>query len=99
MTLAIKYCGGCNSNFERGVIAEKLLTDFPGLDIITGMDLESPGAKPPCFPGAVVVVCGCARSCATHRHLFGGQEKFIVSASDDYSALRNWLSGKIRQPE
>lgn len=94
MTIAIKYCGGCNSNFERGVIARKLLTDFPGLDMITGIDPDAPDV-----PDAVVVVCGCARSCASHEHLTGKRGKFLVHTLEDYEALHDWLLDVTRQPE
>lgn len=33
MTVAVKYCGGCNPRYERTELAERLRADFPGVRI------------------------------------------------------------------
>lgn len=55
MTVAVKYCGGCNPRYERTELAERLRADFPGVRIVRA---EEPA-------DVAAIICG-ARPRARH---------------------------------
>lgn len=53
MLIGIKYCGGCNVQYDRAAQVEKLKQHYPQHTYVSGNE--------PC--GLLLVVCGCARAC------------------------------------
>lgn len=81
MKLFVKYCGGCNSSYDRVEFLERLLMEFPSAEIVQNPD----GAD------FVLVLCGCSAICVSHHTLNGRLGKFIVSSVNDYPCLYNQL--------
>ena len=78
MTLALKYCGGCNSRYDRGAILAALQADFPELKIVDSADQ----------PDFVLVLCGCPSRCADHEGLEGRLGKWLVDSPERYALVR-----------
>lgn len=80
MKMAIKYCGGCNSQFERSNIAERLESEYVHFDFI-----YSPNKGEYDF---AVIICGCARGCAGHKGIEGLKGKVMVTSKEDYQKIK-----------
>lgn len=78
MTIGIKYCGGCNSRYDRTAIVDRLKQDLPDADIYLAGGEE---------PDYVVVLVGCSSACALHAHLDGRHGKSVLSREEDYAPL------------
>lgn len=70
MTLAIKYCGGCNNHYDRAAVAALAGASLPGLEVVTAADGEYDLA---------LVLCGCPNACVAHQGLAGRAGKWVVS--------------------
>lgn len=55
MKCAVKYCGGCNSRFDRGACVRKLEAEL-------GFKLEA--VRPEESYDVLYVICGCTSRCA-----------------------------------
>lgn len=60
MTVAVKYCGGCNPRYERTELAERLRADFPGVRIVRA---EEPA-------DVAAIICGCPAACASRARAY-----------------------------
>lgn len=87
MTIAVKYCGGCNPRYDRMEIARRLRRDFPKAE------LTGPGGGAPDF---VAVICGCHSRCAGHESLRGRFGKAVLAAPEDYEALYQLIAKTVR---
>jgi len=55
LRIAVKYCGGCNPNYDRVALAEQLLERLFGIaELVTGDKV----------PDIVVAIEGCPTACA-----------------------------------
>ncbi len=81
MTIAIKYCGGCNPRYDRGTLAKQLHIDFPEANILPSGNLHGAMAD------VVAVFVGCGSACASHAELHGRYGKIVLSGPEDYPAL------------
>ncbi len=88
MTIAVKYCGGCNPHFERRDIVARLEADFPGIRIVT---LGSAPAD------SIVVICGCQRACASAGTHTAQHGVFTLTRADDYAHLAGALDTLIKR--
>lgn len=87
MNIAVKYCGGCNAQFERSNISEKLEREFPELKTIY-------------FPehgtyDFALIICGCARKCAKHKRIEGTKGKIILTDENDYYKIPELIKGSM----
>lgn len=57
MRIGLKYCGGCNPNYERSSIAKRAQTDYP--------HIQFEPYDPAHHYDAVLVICGCLAECFT----------------------------------
>lgn len=57
MTIGIKYCGGCNPNYERGDIVARAKAEYPDVCFEPYDPLES--------YTLVLIICGCLKECFT----------------------------------
>ncbi len=81
MKLLVKYCGGCNSSYDRVKFFERLLMDLASAEIAQNSDDAD----------FVLVLCGCPAICVSHHTLNGRFGKFIASSINDYPCLYNQL--------
>ena len=82
MTVAIKYCGGCNPRFDRAAAAKRLAADFPGLTV--------EHARSGTAADLLVVLCGCPARCADVSSL-SAAETLWVCRSEDLQAVYDRL--------
>lgn len=82
MTIAIKYCGGCNPRFDRVAAAAQLAAAFPALP----MENARSGAA----ADLLVVLCGCPARCADVSSL-SAAETLWVCRSEDLQAVYDRL--------
>lgn len=75
MLIGIKYCGGCNVQYDRSGLVRKLMRQ-PGHEYVKGEE--------PC--DLLVIVCGCARACPNVR---AGNAKHyrILTSEKDFQEL------------
>lgn len=88
MVIAVKYCGGCNSSYDRGAMVGRIRREFPVATIVNAEDQD--GAD------LVLVVCGCPSVCAAHSHLNGKQGKIITACENDFAAVHSFLENGIK---
>jgi 4-hydroxybutyrate CoA-transferase len=82
MSIGIKYCGGCNSRYDRTSFIKKLKDEYKCLVFENAVDNVN--------YDVVIVVCGCQSACASHDELVGLQ-KIIVTEENDYDRLKEIL--------
>ena len=73
MLCSVKYCGGCQSTYDRAAFLKKLTEECPGIDFVYHMQVQN-------HDGAFLLfICGCPARCALTGK--GNSENFIVAAS------------------
>ncbi len=81
----LRYCGGCNPQFDRVALARRLGEKFPDVEFITEPDAEE-------VCGAAVIICGCSSTCANHNGYNGLYGKMIVWREESIDALCNFIA-------
>ncbi|MDR1745507.1 MAG: hypothetical protein LBS30_07125 [Planctomycetota bacterium] len=92
ITLAVKYCGGCNSSYDRPAMVERIRREFPGVSVANAESRDGEGS-----PDLVLVVCGCGCVCASHSHLDGMHGKVVVACEGDFARVREALAALARK--
>lgn len=59
--VGVRYCGGCNSRYDRVALVKRFSQFFPGVEFVTALSGVS-------YPAALVV-CGCPSRCANTSDL------------------------------
>ena len=77
MTVAVKYCGGCNPRYERTELAERLRADFPGARIVRP---EEPA-------DVAAIICGCPAACASRAGFPARLGAVVLTGPADYDRL------------
>jgi 4-hydroxybutyrate CoA-transferase len=80
VTVLVKYCGGCNTSYDRVAFVECLQNDFSSVNVV-----YAPGSDS--IPDFVLVVCGCSVKCAADIECHGRYGKMVVAGWQDYKAL------------
>ena len=83
MTIGIKYCGGCNPSYDRGLIVEWLHRDYP--DILT--ESIRPGAR----YDFCIVICGCREECSDYSEIKKRYDVILVCCEKDYEKARGFV--------
>lgn len=86
MDVAVKYCGGCNTSYDRGSMVEALRRDFPD---VTFRNAENEAGGD---PDLVLIICGCPSVCASHQHLNAKHGKMFTACESDFEAIRKVLA-------
>ncbi len=86
MTLAVKYCGGCNPRYDRIAQVNALQKRFPEITI------ADPDGTQPDF---VLVVCGCPSQCVNHAGLTARYMKAVVCSAQDFGAFTQKLEAYL----
>ncbi len=89
MKLGIKYCGGCNSRYDRSYQVKELLKSIPDADPVYNTSVYCP---------VWLVVCGCPNSCVNADSLRAGKVLKIVSIKD-FIRLKTELSNFSCNPD
>jgi hypothetical protein len=77
MLVRVKYCGGCNSGYDRPAFVKRLQDAFPSVHFVFS---DAGGA-----PDFVLAVCGCPVACAAREET---QEKETRENPESLSAYR-----------
>lgn len=83
MKIGIKYCGGCNTTYNRSRQVERLKQQFP--------EHEFAAAVKDAEYDICLVVCGCNRACASADGLNAADQIFILPAERSFAAVREYL--------
>ncbi len=83
MTIAVKYCGGCNSRYDRRKIFDRLRKDF-GHNVIHYMDAKE-------TPDYVVVICGCESACPNLSELTYKKEILTIQDPNGYDKIKDLI--------
>jgi hypothetical protein len=84
MKVKVRYCGGCNSAYDRAGLVDKLRRDFPLLDFLVTAPFDSGINTGADF---TLVVCGCPVRCAAREDLAEACESLTVSSPADFLAV------------
>jgi acyl dehydratase len=84
MKIGIKYCGGCNSRYDRTREVKKLQEQFPQHTFV----YDTADTK---FCDIWVVVCGCITACASTDSLVAARKMFIVHFPRDFAEVVAYL--------
>ena len=79
MNIGVKYCGGCNTHFDRTKVVNRVKKFFK--------DDKFEYAKEDKSYEIILVINGCNRACADHSMLEGKEVIFINSESDYEKAV------------
>jgi len=82
MKIGVKYCGGCNSRYDRTDVLSKL-KKYLG----DGHDIEV--ATEGIIYDIVIILCGCTSACASHQKLQAKYEKVCITSESDSIKLFN----------
>lgn len=83
MMIGIKYCGGCNSVYNRGRQTQLLKEQFPEHEFRTA------AAGTVC--DVWLIVCGCMRSCASTDGLTARKRMFILPTERSFEEVLAYL--------
>ncbi|NLW79042.1 MAG: hypothetical protein GXY32_06490 [Ruminococcaceae bacterium] len=84
MTIALKYCGGCNPRYDRAALLSCAKSNFPQVDFATGDAALAEAA-------GVLLLCGCPSRCAAVPAGPAGSNYFVAAAQADWPALAAWI--------
>lgn len=70
MNIGIKFCGGCNPNYDRGDLYRRLLGDHPEHSFEMADETKK--------HDLLIVICGCKRACANVSR-YSYERKIMVS--------------------
>lgn len=73
MQRAVKYCGGCNSRYDRRALVKKLENR---------LNQTLPAAQPDIAYDEIYVICGCASCCADVSALQAEKIYFLWMTED-----------------
>ncbi|CAK7068374.1 hypothetical protein CIW83_19030 [Tissierella sp. P1] len=79
MKVGIKYCGGCNSRFDRTSIVDKIKSDYKEFEFSYAIESEE--------YDFIIVINGCHIACAGLQDL-KSKRGFLIIRDDDYKNIR-----------
>ncbi|AYD41106.1 hypothetical protein D4Z93_11480 [Clostridium fermenticellae] len=83
MNVGVKYCGGCNSKYDRKQFLYSLERDFKRkFEVVDSSKTYD----------IIIVLCGCTSCCADHLDLKFNYEKILVTCKDDYYMVKRILN-------
>lgn len=81
MEIGIKFCGGCNSCYDRGEEFQKLKAEAVDVDWIMGDDTK--------ICDYWFIVCGCARACVEDKPFVARKEVCTLKSPMDFQMVRS----------
>ena len=79
--IGLKYCGGCNPDYDRVALVEKLKNTLSGSVVFVSMDDN---------PGLVLVIQGCETACVDISD-FDPHRIFSITRPDQDKKFVEWL--------
>lgn len=89
MKIGVKYCGGCNSIYDRGRQVELIKKKFPEHTYMTTAD----GYEADLW----LTVCGCLRACASTEGLQAGKKLFVLSTERSFHDVHLYLEAEAKK--
>ncbi|MEY8337801.1 MaoC family dehydratase [Lachnospiraceae bacterium 62-35] len=83
MIIGLKYCGGCNSRYQRGWAVNRLKEQFPCHEYVTAQDRERCDIW--------IIVCGCQRACADDGNLKADKKKFLAVGERSFDEIADYI--------
>lgn len=91
LKIGIKYCGGCNSRYDRVKAVETIKCRYANFNFQT--------ALPNSIYDIVLVICGCHTVCADHHTLQARIKKFLLYQERDYMELYQFMDSLTTEKE
>lgn len=88
MNIGIKYCGGCNSRYNRAAAVRKVIDSFPQHTFI----YATQGAS---LCDIWLIVCGCITACASTEGLTATKKIFKINSPQGFVEVVSFL----KQPD
>ncbi|MCI1821115.1 MAG: MaoC family dehydratase [Megasphaera sp.] len=92
MKIGIKYCGGCNSRYDRAREIKKLIKQFPQHTFV----YDTPDTK---ICDVWLIVCGCVSCCVATDNLIATKKKFILYLPRDFATVVAYLKQSEEIPQ
>ena len=89
MVIGVKYCGGCNSVYNRGRQVNLLKEKFPDCEFRTAADGN--------ICDIWLVVCGCLRACASTSGLVARRKLFLLNGERSFKEVHDYLSSCLAE--
>lgn len=83
MVIGVKYCGGCNSVYDRGRQVNRLKEQFPEHEFCTASQTKACDVW--------LAVCGCMRGCVSTGDLEAKKRLFILKTEKSFAEVRAYL--------
>ncbi len=83
MRIGLKYCGGCNPNYERSGIVKRARAEYPRAEF-TPYDKAG-------YYDLVLVICGCLEECFTFACANSRHGAILVRAPEEYRRLQAFM--------
>ena len=87
MIIGVKYCGGCNSTYNRARQVDILKEKFPEHEFITTAEGKTSDVW--------LVVCGCLRACALTEGLKSRRKTFVLSTERSFKDVQMYLASNL----
>ena len=78
MIVRVKYCGGCNSSYDRPAFVRRLQDAFPSARFVFSDTGET--------PDFALAVCGCPVACAAREDVRGSRGRFVITSQSDFES-------------
>lgn len=89
MKIGVKYCGGCNPNYERREILRWLKRDYP--------TIQTEAVREGVFYDICLVICGCRETCSDYSYLKQQYEVLIIRDPEEYEKVSNRIREKLKK--
>lgn len=90
MKIGLKYCGGCNSRYDRTKEVEKLIRKFPQHTFTYNVDTEA------C--DILLLICGCMTACPTAEGI-AAKEVHPLRTPKEFTSFAQLLATKTTPPK
>jgi hypothetical protein len=75
LIVLVKYCGGCNSSYNRPMFVKRVQDAFP---LVRFTFLDTPA------PDFSLAVCGCPVACAARENVRGTHGRYVVTSRNGF---------------
>lgn len=84
LKIGIRYCGGCNSSYDRKKLVLSLIEELDSsFNIEIAREIE--------IYELIILVCGCANCCVSHEKYNSKKGKIFINNAKDYEILINHI--------
>jgi hypothetical protein len=87
LRIGIKYCGGCNPDYDRGSLVEMLKEALSSTAVLVHWEEDD--------PDVIVAVQGCPTACAD-LGMFDASKVLSVTSTEDFASLVETINRRQR---